>query len=81
MTFPVAKMFPTWPLVFGGVLVVTIAGLAIGLYWSITSHAKTKAALDAARAYIEATDEVRDAQDSVPTDPDDLVRWLKRFSR
>lgn len=64
---------------FAALLFALIAACG-ALYLSITSHAKTRAALDAARAYIEATDEVRDAQDAVPTDPDDLVDWLSRFA-
>lgn len=64
---------------FGALLFALIAACG-ALYLSITSHAETKAALNAARAYIEASKEVRDAQETVPDDPADLVKWLHDFA-
>jgi len=41
---------------------------------------QAEAALVEARAFIEATKEVRDAQETVPDDPEKLVDWLRDFS-
>jgi len=41
---------------------------------------EAEAALTEARAFIEATKEVRDAQETVPDDPADLADWLRDFA-
>lgn len=63
-----------------GALAALIAALGLGLWWSITSHAQTREALDAARAYIEATEEIRDAQETLPLNDADLADWLRDFA-
>ncbi|MGB1266339.1 MAG: hypothetical protein ACPG6L_11510 [Nereida ignava] len=61
-------------------MLAIIAGLAFALWWSVTSHADTRAALKAATAYIQATEDVRNAQETVPNDPELIPGWLREFA-
>lgn len=67
-----------WPII--GALVSALIG-AIG--WIMVQSAwlnKAEAERDAAIAYIQGRKETDDAQDNLPDDPDDLVKWLRNFA-
>lgn len=61
-------------------MLAIIAVLAVALWWSVKSHADTKAALENAIDYIQATEEARDAIGSIPEDPDAIPGWLRDFA-
>lgn len=60
-----------------GALFFALVAALLGLYWSITSHQDTKAALREALAYIDTRTESDDSLSAVPTDPDDVLDRLR----
>ena len=67
-----------WPLI--GALV---AALIAAIGWIMLQSAwldQAEADRDAAISYIQGRKETDDAQDSLPDDPDDLVKWLRDFA-
>lgn len=72
----VKLIYPKIILALSAALVAALAGL----WWSVTSHADTRAELAAALEYIKTTKEVRDALDNLPSDDDAVLDWLRDFS-
>ena len=60
-----------------GALFGLIVALSIALWWSITSHTETRAALQMATQYIQGRTETDNALSNVPDDPDALLERLQ----
>lgn len=66
----------------GRYLMAAVAALALlaGAYWWIVSNDRAKQKAKQQRDYIEGTQDDRTEQDRLPTDPDGIREWLRRFS-
>lgn len=60
-----------------GALFFALVAALLGLYWSVTSHQDTKAALREAAAYIDTRTESDDSLATAPTDPADIAARLR----
>lgn len=59
-----------------GALAAALVAALLALWWSVTSHAETRAKLDLAVDYIQARKDTDDALAHVPDDPDAILDGL-----